>query len=116
MTLRGFRRVFNATCDFFNDEDSVVYSGVFVTDAGEATALVLIKTVGWADYGGDYCEFVGGRWRQVGLVPNPAAPSGREFFAKPLSEDPSFNAGPTIDLRKEHRDGFKSWIWALPES
>jgi hypothetical protein len=108
------------SCELFKDEDSIVYSGIFVTEAGEVSALVLIKTVGSMDYGGDYCEFVGGRWRQVGLSPNPNAPSGREFFANPLDDDPSFYVGTicdgaTIDVKKEHREGFKSWIWALPE-
>lgn len=99
-------------CDHFNLEDNIVYSGISVTDSGEVKALVLVKEVGYADYGGDYCELVDGKWRQVGLVPNPNAPHGREFIANPLDDDPSFYAGPN-DFRKENRDGFKMWIWAL---
>ena len=95
----------------FEPEDYVVYSTIFVTNAGAVKALVMIKTVEDMDYGGDYCEFVDGRWRQLGLEPNPNAPFGEEYIADPLEQDPSFVS--EDDYRKAHREGFKKNISLL---
>jgi hypothetical protein len=90
--------------------DSVVYSGVYVTEepALTVTAIVLVKELQDLDYGGDYCEFVAGSWSQVGIVPNPNAVSGTEYIADPLTTDPSFDS-PDHDYRKWHRDRFREF-------
>lgn len=95
--------------DDFSEDDHVVYSAVFVTKDGSVSPLVLIKEVGDADYGGDYCEVHAGKWRQVGLVPNPAAPQGAEYIANPLDNDPSFVSEPPDEYRNTHRAGFRKW-------
>ena len=97
--------------DEFGPEDIVVYSTIFVTDSGKVKPLVTIKEADSLEYGGDACEFVDGRWRQVGLEPNPNAPSGTEYFANPLEQDPSFITD--HDYRKWHREGFKRFISLL---
>lgn len=93
-------------CHEFSEQDDVIYSGLAVSPSGRVTPLLLLKTVGSADYGGDYCEYVNGRWRQVGLEPNPGAPVEHEYVADPLLIDPSFGA-PDSDYRQSHREGFR---------
>ncbi len=95
----------------FGPEVYVVYSTIYVTDSGEVKPLVMIKQVLDMEYGGDYCEIVDGRWSQVGLKPNPNYPSGTEFFANPLEQDPSFVSD--CDYRKWHREGFQEFISQL---
>jgi len=99
----------------FTAEDEIVYSALWVTDTGIVTPMVLVKRVGDLDYGGDYCELVDGRWRQVGLTPNPSAPPGQEYVANPLPQDPSFDASDR-DYRAEHRSGFRRWAAHLADS
>lgn len=70
--------------------DYAVYSGVFVLENGQVQPLLLIKEVSSPEYGGDYCEYVDGKWRQLGLVPNPNAPFGTEYIANAHPEDPSY--------------------------
>ncbi len=70
--------------------DHAVYSGAYVLENGSVEPLLLLKEVSSIEYGGDYCEHVGGRWRQVGLEPNPDAPIGDEYIANPHDDDPSF--------------------------
>lgn len=94
----------------FTKDDYVVYSAVWVTEDGEVTPLVLIRQVGHPGYGGDYCEFVHGRWRQVGLVPNPHAPPSKEHIANPLGIDTSFSPE---DYREEHEVKFRKWAAKL---
>jgi hypothetical protein len=94
----------------FAVEDVIVYSGVVAYRSGRVKAIVQIKTVGDIDYGGDYCEFIGGEWRQVGLVPNPNAEAGEEFIASPLSFDPSFSSD---DYREHHQRGFVNHVGKL---
>lgn len=94
----------------FTTEDHIVYSALSASRSGRVEAIVLIKTVGDIDYGGDYCELVEGAWRQVGLVPNPNAEISEEFIANPLSIDPSFS---TDDYREHHRRGFRSHVGRL---
>jgi hypothetical protein len=96
--------------DQFTAEDHIVYSALSVTRSGNVDAIVLIKTVGDIDYGGDYCELVGGEWRQVGLVPDPDVEISEEFIANPLSNDPSFRYD---DYRDHHRRGFLSHVAKL---
>jgi hypothetical protein len=67
----------------FGPEDYVVYSGLLTYRGGEVRALLLIKVVGDLDYGGDYCERVAGKWRQLGLVPNPDSQVEQELIAAP---------------------------------
>jgi hypothetical protein len=86
--------------DQFTAEDRVVYSALRVYASGRVEAIVLIKTVGDLDYGGDNCELIDGKWRQVGLAPNPNVEISREFIANPLTMDESFSAD---DYREEHR-------------
>ena len=93
--------------DTFNEEDNIVYSAIFVTKSGKVTPLVLLKEVGDLDYGGDYCEYLNGKWSQVGLVANPNMESTDEYIANPLEQDPSFDADD--DYRAEHRENFKKW-------
>jgi hypothetical protein len=70
--------------------DHAVYSGVYVLANGQVEPLLLLKEVSSIEYGGDYCEYVDGKWRQVGLEPNPDAPIEIEYFANPPADDPSF--------------------------
>jgi hypothetical protein len=95
----------------FESEDLIVYSAIFVTDDGGIKPLVMIKRVGNLDYGGDYCEFVNGKWQQVGLVPNPNATFGTEYIANPLEQDDSFISDD--DYRAYHREGFKKFASSL---
>lgn len=91
-------------------EDSVIYSGVFVV--GEHVyPLLLLKELGDVEYGGDYCMFVDGRWRQVGLEPLLAEDitEAEEYMADPSSLDPSFDA-PDHDYRESHRQGFRTHV------
>jgi len=92
--------------------DSVLYSGVSVSDTGEIRPILLLKVLGDVEYGGDYCEFVSGRWRQVGLVPQPNAPPSQEYIANPSVLDPSFDA-PDQDYRKAHQEGFDTHAHGL---
>ena len=96
----------------FSDDDYVVYSAVFVTDAGKVTPMLLIKRVGDLDYGGEYLELKDGSWRRLGEEPDPHAPHGVDFIATPLQCDPSFDAGDQ-DHRLYHRDNFRQWAPAL---
>jgi hypothetical protein len=89
----------------FLPSDHVVYSGIAVYASGRVTPIVCVREVQYLDYGGDYCEFVDGAWRQLGLVPDPNADVGKEYIADPLPYDPSFEA-PDHDYRQYHRDGF----------
>jgi hypothetical protein len=97
--------------DSFAIDEVVVYSALFVTENGIASPLLLIREVGDFDYGGDYCELHNGKWRQVGLVPNPNAPHGTECIANPLEQDPSFTTldGPPDRMRIENRENFLLW-------
>ncbi len=99
-------------CSAFGEDDYVAYPCVYVTPGPKATALVLLKRVGDFDYGGDYCEFVDGSWRQLGLIPNPNAEPGEGFVASPLENDPSFDS-PDHDYRRAHAEGFAKWLSAL---
>lgn len=98
-----------AESEQFGPEDYVVYSAIFATDSGEAQPRVMIKEVGSLEHGGDECELVAGKWQQVGLVPNPNAPFGNEYFANPLAEDPSFDVDEETDERSYHREKFQEW-------
>jgi len=89
--------------DEFDMEDTVAYSGVYVV-GNIAIPLILVKEVQDMDYGGDYCQYVDGKWSQVGLVPNPDAPDGDEYIANPLPQDPSFDTD--WDHRGWHRENF----------
>lgn len=101
--------------DSFTLEDTVAYAAVCAQEDGQIVPLVLVKTVGYLDYGGDWCDYREGRWRQVGLVPNPNAPRGEEFIANPLAIDPSFETGdPEQDYRAAHRAGFLAWVARMP--
>lgn len=95
----------------FSEEDTIAYSAIFVTKDGTVSPLVLIKEVAEIDYGGEYCEVHAGKWRQVGLIPNPNALHGTDYVANPLDQDPSFNTmdNEKDDYRARHRDGFKKW-------
>ena len=97
--------------EHFCKDDIIVYSSVYVTEDNNVTPMVLVKEVGYCDFGGDYCNFKNGKWSQIGLVPNPNAPAGREYIANPLMIDPSFD---TMDndldnFRVELKDGFQKW-------
>jgi len=71
-------------------DDLAVYSAVYVLEDGTVEPRLIVKEVASPEYSGDCCEFVGGKWRQVGLVPDPAAPFGTEWVANPDPADPSF--------------------------
>jgi hypothetical protein len=97
--------------DEFMPDDMIVYTSIFVTDSGTVKPLVVIREVGSLEYNGDQCEYVDGRWRQSGLIPDPDAPMGTEYFANPLEQDPSFISDD--DYRQWHRDGFRQFISRL---
>ncbi len=92
----------------FKPEDTIAYSVISVTEDEQVKPLIQIKEVVYLDYGGDYCEWIDGKWRQLGLVPNPNAPISQEYVANPLDIDPSFDAD--HDYRAWHRDNFKKYI------
>jgi hypothetical protein len=94
----------------FHLNDRVVYSGLIAYPSGRVKPIILFKEVGDLDYGGDYCEFVDGRWRQVGLIPNPSAEIGQEFIANPLAIDKSFS---NDEYREHHRRGFAKYVGKL---
>ncbi|MCP3973695.1 MAG: hypothetical protein GY720_04300 [bacterium] len=98
--------------DGFRDDDTVVYPGVFISDSGKVSALLLIKRVGDIEIGGDYCELHEGQWRQVGLEPDPNAEFGREAIASPLAQDPSFESEGD-GLRFENQQEFLSHVKRL---
>jgi hypothetical protein len=98
--------------DQFIETDTILYSALIAYPSGDVKPVVLLKEVGHADYWGDCCEFVDGEWRQIGLTPNPDAPTGREHVANPLEIDPSFSCSDD-DYRKWHRDGFLTHSDAL---
>ena len=91
----------------FSVDDMVAYSAVYVVE-NNFTPLILIKDVQGIDYGGDYCEYLNGKWRQLGLEPDPDALPGIEYIANPLEEDPSFDA-PDWDQRGWHRQNFRKF-------
>ena len=95
----------------FSPTDQIVYSGITVYEDGNVRAIVCVREVQYLDYGGDYCEFVDGEWRQVGLVPNPNVPDSEEFIANPLESDPSFDSD--WDYRGHHRENFRRHISKL---
>ena len=99
-------------CEAFGLEDTVVYAGLMTYPGGPSRALVLIRTVGELDFGGDYCEFVEGKWRQLGLVPDPDSLFCEEYIGNPLSNDPSFDC-PTHDERQRQRSEFLMRAQAL---
>ena len=71
--------------------------------------LVMVKEV--QETGWDYCEYLGGRWQQLGLKPNRDAPLSQEYFADPVPEDEEFDVcGDRGPIRDEHRKGFTNWI------
>jgi hypothetical protein len=71
--------------------------------------LLMVKEV--QESGWDYCEYVEGQWRQVGLKPNPDAPLTNEYFANPVQEDEEFDVcGDDLPLREIHKRGFRNWI------
>src|SRR5262245_8815854 len=76
--------------DVLDAEDLAVYSAIFVSEDGAVEPRLLIKEVSAQGWGGDYCEFANGKWRQLGLVPDPNAPYGFEWVANPSPIDPSF--------------------------
>ena len=69
---------------------------------------VCIKEVQDADIGGDYCEFLGGHWHQIGLNPDPNRGVGHEFIASPLESAPSFDSA-NNDFREYNRKGFQQY-------
>jgi hypothetical protein len=89
----------------FASGDQVIYSALIAYSSGEVKGLLLHKEVGDGAYGGDYCEFVQGRWQKIGRTPDPNAPIGQEYIANPLANDPSFEASDR-DYREWHRRGF----------
>lgn len=94
----------------FSKEDRIVYSGLTAYRSGWVKPIVLWKQVGDMDYGGDYCEFVDGVWRQVGLNPNPNAELGDSYIANPLSIDDSFSDD---EYREYHRQRFRLFALKL---
>lgn len=77
-------------------------------------ALVMVKEV--RESGWDYCEYVDGRWRQVGLKPNPDCSLCEEYFADPAEEDPQFDiCGDGVPVRLRHKRGFANWVKYLTE-
>ena len=99
-------------CTEFRVKDIIVYSAVYVTNDGLVRPFVLIKEAFDFEYGGDYCVYENGEWRQLGLVPSPNAVPGNEYIANPLDEDESFNA-PDHDFRKWNREHFNQYAKVL---
>jgi hypothetical protein len=72
------------------------------------TPIVMVKEVD--DAGWDYCEYLDGAWRQVGLCPNPNAPLLHEYIANPLDEDREFSVcGDRGPIKNQHKIGFQRW-------
>ena len=100
--------------EVFAPNDHVIYSGLTAFVSGRVVPIVCIREVQYLDYGGDYCEFVDGAWRQLGLVPNPQVEDSNTYIADPLSYDPSFDS-PDHDYRQHHRDGFAQYARRLQQ-
>ena len=96
--------------DRFSAEDEVVYSGVAVLETGIVYPLVMVKEVGSGDYGGDYCEYRKGRWRQLGLEIEPDAPNQQVYIADPLPQDPSFHDGSGPESRAWNTENFRRFV------
>jgi hypothetical protein len=88
----------------FSQGDWIVYSAVMVDGNERVQPLLLVHEFG-GGYGGDYLEWVGGSWRQLGLVSNADFAAVEEFIADPHPRDATFNCE-TGDYRAQHRDGF----------
>ena len=99
-------------CTTFEAEDTIVYSGLVVFPDGRVEPILMLHEFGNSQFGGDFLVRTGGRWVQLGLVPNPEAPIGEYFFAAPRADDNSFDA-PTHDERALQRDGFARHVAAL---
>lgn len=100
----------------FSADDYVVYSAIFVTDAGSLTPRVMIKEVGTPEHGGDMCDLIEGTWQRAGGAnPNPDSPVfGNGYIANPLPNDPSFDTGdPNDDEWAYNREEFKRWAEGL---
>lgn len=97
--------------DSLGPSDEAVYSGVYMLEDGQVQPLLLIKEVGSPEYGGDYCEHVEGKWRQVGLEPDPDAPNGQMYIARPHLSDPSSCADEDHDY---HTRNFAKHVSRMP--
>jgi hypothetical protein len=89
--------------DRLEEEDQIIYSGLYVTETS-VRPLLMLKEIGDYEFGGDYCRYDGGRWRQLGLEPDPDAEIGDEYYADPSPLDPSFE---DAEERRLHRRMFK---------
>src|SRR5262245_43992419 len=72
--------------------DLVIYSGLVVLSTGEVVPTLCLKEALSAEYGGDYCWFVNGSWRQLGLDHVDEAEVTTGYTASPLPCDPSFDS------------------------
>ncbi len=92
----------------FAPEDTIVYSCLCETGEGAILPLVLVKEFRSIDYGGDFCEYVDGAWRQLGLVPDPNADIGEHYVGSPHPADRSFDVGGGFEYsRAYHRQHFE---------
>ncbi len=91
-------------CAEFGETDTVLYSAISVTTSDCVIPVLVAREVGSAEWWGDFCEFVDGRWQLPGH--DPDAEDSQEFVANPLPNDPSF-AGD--DEPEEQREGFRRW-------
>jgi len=72
--------------------DLVIYSGLVVLSTGQIVPTLCLKEALSAEYGGDYCWFVNGSWRQLGLDHIDDAEIIGDYTASPLPCDPSFDS------------------------
>jgi len=96
----------------FQPDDTIVYSGLVVYSSGRVKPIICLKEVQDADIGGDFCEFVGGQWQQIGLKPDPDTELRTEYIAYPLENDPSFDSSDN-SFRDYHRNGFRQHVSKL---
>ncbi len=104
---RGKRR---QDCRFPPDDPAELESGTTAV----VRPLVMVKEV--KESGWDYCEYVDGAWRQLGLRPNPDTQLSESYFADPVQEDPEFDVcGDEGPIRNRHKTGFENWVPYLKE-
>jgi len=64
--------------------DSVIYSGLVMLSTGQVVPTLCLKEALSPEYGGDYCWFVNGSWRQLGLDHVDGAEVVTGYTASPL--------------------------------
>lgn len=90
-------------------DDSVIYSGLIVLSTGQVVPMLCLKEALCAEIGGDYCWFVNGRWRQLGVDHILGVEIVSSHIASPLICDPSFDCEDG-SYRAEEPSSFRRYV------